>query len=815
MNTSVGSIKARLPDFSRPEIRVAALLCLYNFLAMCAFCVIKPVRSALLLDRMGLVGLLISYMGAAAVTGVVIAATGFVSRRLPARFAVLLTTGIFLVNLLVFRQLFDAAGDWVALAFYIWANLFSNVLFTQFWLLAGNQFTPREGKQLFGWVSAGGTVGGIAGSVVVFAGIEALGTETVNLIYFSIFFLAACLPIIFYFERKGGLTETAEAGVSEASLPRFSLFREFRHLKLIALVSGVSMIVQTVVDYQFNAVVDASFASAEEKAAFFAQFFAGVNVVGLFFQLVLTRMILMRFGIGVALFLLPSALLAGSVGILLFPILWVAVAARMGEAGTRYSIQEATREILYLPLPAAVRSKARPLIDILGARFFEGVGGLLVLVCTVVLGFSVSALSVVSIVLITLWGITVFSVRHAYVDTLRDLFSETPVQPSERVAEVLDEDTVALLLQGLDSKDEVQVCQNLVLLDLMNDKTPILPQLKKTMAHSSAAVRAQVLDLLGSAGESGFEKEARALLEDNAGDVRIAAVRYLRLFGGTEALGDLLELADDEDLRVRVVAIGAMAQAGKMSQDHVLEALDDLWEGSGEDAESGRAEAAQILCDMNDPACDVVMMRLLADESPVVVRAALEGVSQTGRRFFVPLIVPYLADDRLMLYAQRALLAYGERVLGTLRDYMDDPDEDVQLKHALPGCLAAIGTQQAVRVLLAFLQNHQATLGEPIIDALDELRRQKVDLVFDEVPVWDAILRETASENKGDREVRLRRVVGLLALIYSPEDIHRAYTGLTSDQRSVRSNALELLDNLLKPEHKRDVLPAIEGGLVG
>ncbi len=76
LKTLVDGLNARLPDFSRSEIRVAALLCLYNFLAMCAFCVIKPVRSVLLLDRMGLVGLLISYMGAAVVTGVVIAATG-------------------------------------------------------------------------------------------------------------------------------------------------------------------------------------------------------------------------------------------------------------------------------------------------------------------------------------------------------------------------------------------------------------------------------------------------------------------------------------------------------------------------------------------------------------------------------------------------------------------------------------------------------------------------------------------------------------------------------------------------------------------
>jgi AAA family ATP:ADP antiporter len=628
-------LKARLPDFSRPEIRVAALLCLYNFLAMCAFCVIKPVRSALLLDRMGLVGLLISYMGAAVVTGMVIAATDWVSRRVPDRFAVLVSTLILLSNLFVFRFLFDVAGDWVALAFYIWANLFANILFTQFWLLAGTQFTPREGKQLFGWVSAGGTVGGIAGSGVVFFGIESLGTETINLIYFSAFFLAACLPNIFFFERKGAAAQLSSDGKPSATtMPGFSLFREFRHLKLIALVSGASMIVQTVVDYQFNAVVDASIASAEDKAAFFAQFFAGVNIIGLFFQLVLTRMILMRFGIGVALFLLPCALLAGSVGILFFPILAVAVAARMGEAGTRYSIQEATREILYLPLPAAVRSKARPLIDILGSRFFEGVGGLLVLVCTVVLGFSVSALSLLSISLIVLWGITVFSVRHAYVDTLRDLFSEMPLQPSERVAEMLDEETVKLLIEGLSSRDEVQVSQNLVLLDLMHDKSPILSPLKDLLVHPAPAVRAQVLDLLARAGEGEFVSEASALLNDQNGDVRIVAVRYLRQYGDAEALDNLRTLADDGDLRVRVVAIGAMAQSGTMSQAQVLEALADLWTDTGKEAEAGRAEAAQILCEMNDPACDVVLMRLLSDTSPVVIRAALEDVCAYGSSVF-------------------------------------------------------------------------------------------------------------------------------------------------------------------------------------
>lgn len=292
-------------------------------------------------------------------------------------------------------------------------------------------------------------------------------------------------------------------------------------------------------------------------------------------------------------------------------------------------------------------------------------------------------------------------------------------------------------------------------------------------------------------------------------------MRYLRQFGDAQALDNLHTLADDGDLRVRGVAIGAMAQAGRMSQAQVLDALEDLWKGTGAEAEAGRAEAAQILCGMNNSACDVVMVRLLRDESPMVMRAALEGVALTGRRFFVPLIVPYLADDRVMLYAQRALLAYGERVVGLLRDYMDDLDEDVQLRRALPGCLAAIGTQQAVRILLAFLGNHQQVFGEPIIDALDELRRQKTELVFDEGPVMVAIVRETEWAKESKEGLRLRQLVGLLALIYAPEDIHRAYAGLMSDQRVLQSNAIELLDNLLRPEHKRDVLPAIEIWLAG
>ena len=811
-----GPSRWRLPDFSRPEIRVAALLFLYNFLIMCAFAVVKPVRNALLLQRLGPSWLPYGLIGQPLLTGLAVATSGWFAARTPERNRVLATTLVLTLNLLLFRYLFDAGGDWVALAFYIWAGLFSSVLITQFWLVAGNHFTPREAKRLIGWVGAGGIVGMIVGPLVVFRAVKPLGTE--NLIYFSSALLLLCLPLVRHLEGRGttagaGPTGGVAPGPEGSAVAGLNLFREFRHLKLIALISGVSMVVQAVMDYQFQTVVAGAFASKDDKTAFFAQFFAVLNLASLLFQLLLTRFILIRFGVGVALLLLPIALVLGSVGILVYPTLWAVTLAKLGEGGVRYSIQEATREILYLPLPSAVRSRARPLIEMFGARLFEGAAGLLILVCTALFHVSVEGFSLISIGAISIWLVAVLAVKREYLEVLRNLVSEVPAQSQDRAAEVLDRDTVGMLVENLNGPDEIQVCQTLAMLDIVHDKSGLVPHLTRTMAHPSPMVRAQTLRLLGHAGAGGFIREAEALLRVEDADVRVEAVRYLCGFGGRAAREKVAAFLKDADPRVRTAAVAAVAGSGALGKGEVRAALKDLWKERDAASEGVRAEAALLLGTLNDPAYDDLLMDLLRDPSPVVARAALEGVERTGRRPFVPLVVPYLADERVMLYAQRALRAYGDRVLGTLQDYLDDPEEPEGVRRAIPGCFAAIGTQGAARVLVEALADHQQGLGEVIVEALGEMRNRHPDLAFDGEQVEAALLREAqASLSDQGREPgrRLWMAVELLALIYPVEDVYRAYGGLTSGRRELRANALELLDNLLRPELKRAILPSLE-----
>ena len=67
-------------------------------------------------------------------------------------------------------------------------------------------------------------------------------------------------------------------------------------------------------------------------------------------QLLLTARVLRSVGVGAALFIVPSAMLLGSSGVLLFGTLMAAAALKAGDQVLRYSIDKATVELLYLPV---------------------------------------------------------------------------------------------------------------------------------------------------------------------------------------------------------------------------------------------------------------------------------------------------------------------------------------------------------------------------------------------------------------------------------------------------------------------------------
>jgi hypothetical protein len=84
---------------------------------------------------------------------------------------------------------------------------------------------------------------------------------------------------------------------------------------------------------------------------------------------------------------------------------------------------------------------------------------------------------------------------------------------------------------------------------------------------------------------------------------------------------------------------------------------------------------------------------------------------------------------------------------------------------------------------------------------LDPLRSQATNEKDEEV-LLDPIRQSMEQE--------LERIFRLMSLLYPGPGLHDAYVGVRSTNPTVRDNALEFLDNVLKPELRRLLLPLLD-----
>src|SRR6185503_10614078 len=110
-------------------------------------------------------------------------------------------------------------------------------------------------------------------------------------------------------------------------------------------------------------------------------------------------------GITAALLLLPVGLGASATLILLTASLKAVAAARVLDGTLRYSLDKTTREVLFLPVPAGLRFRAKPFIDVTMEKFGKAFAAvlLLVLISPWGLGLEWRSLSYVSLVMTAVW----------------------------------------------------------------------------------------------------------------------------------------------------------------------------------------------------------------------------------------------------------------------------------------------------------------------------------------------------------------------------------------------------------------------------
>lgn len=808
---------------------------------------VKPARNAFFLSTAGAENLPWAYIAAAGASLVATLAYGRWVAPLSRERLLLGTLGGIAGSLVLFRFVLGDPTVLAAGAFYVWFNVFSLFLVSQFFLLGNELFDPRQAKRLFGLIGAGGLAGGVAGAAG--AGFLANEIGSANLIWIGVALLGVCAALaqrvlaIGRFHSTGPRpSRRSETSTDQGITGGLAILRRVPHLRRIAILLFLAIVSSTFVDWLYNSAVEAAHpGDPERQAEFIGQSFAIFNALAFFLQIFLTGFSLRVLGLAGSLLVLPVGLAMGTASVFLLPSIWTAAVARGADASLRYSIDQAAREILYLPVPTALKRRAKPFIDIVVQRGADGVAGVLILMGTAALstrGFSLLTLGV-----ILLWTLGIWGVRRTYRQALERLLSVRDIDLEEAVEAGLDSEAIRELRDELHPEaDAVEVEFALELLSRL-PRGVLQDEAIRLLEHPAPGVRAHAVEMLDPDGPA---RDAVGRLADDP-DPRVRGRALLFLcraeVNGRTPWPD--EIPEDDPHVVEAALTCLLERGGEEEAEQAGRTIARLVRRGGDDAAPLRAACARVLGHLS-PSHPLQrhLRTLLADPHPTVVHDALLSARTAPSTALVPVLLPRLESGETRPLARRALAALGEDGVPYCAAALRDPELSIEIRRWIPGIFVELGTPAAYRALLEGVPSF--TRGKHRIYALKALNKMRrrhpgwegsPELVREELDreleiSYDverqlatlADARETGAIPRGPAEaysealeyhatVAIERAFRLQGLLYRPRTIYLAYVGLTGGNTIQAANAIELLETALDRDDAARLLPLIDPDL--
>jgi len=775
---------------------LAVLIFFYFFLITAPFGIVKSLRDANFLEDLKAENLPYAYLSAILIA-VAVSFHAKLQTRFSRRSLLMSTLVFFILTDLVFWALFSRPHwDWLALIYWMWANLFVVALTTQFWFLVNDVFNPREAKRLIGFFGSGGILGGVAGNLL--PGFLAKPETSHRLLLVSAAFLGLCLVVVgltFAWLRKNedryaaapkrepkpGGKESRHVGLGDS----FRSVASDSYLRLMAWIVLVTGIVSTFIDWQSKSLIQSDPVAQQNYASFFGRFNAGILVFAFLFQLVMTSRFINRFGIRTGLLIYPVIILLCSVGIGVFPLLGFAIAIKGSDKALSYSINQSSRELLYIPVLPALKYRAKVFIDMFLNRFSKAVGGVILLGLIYLIqrppftAMGLSPLVWVSFVsgaFVLIWILLNLRISRAYVREVKTQLAKKWERADEVVAGTMDVDAAKLVVDAIESRTESATLFALHLYELerQNKLTPEIRGLLalKPLGGSSPGTR-PLFEYDASPWVSDFEESGVPAEMDKEIREILALDSYQKVIG--DYAGQVIE------------GKTAHAETRKMELSKAIGLM------------NGRSAIAERLDD------------LLADDSSKVFQYAAESAGRFKKKVHVPLLFMKFADPRTCEDARSALERYGATIVGALSDYLEDSGESGLVREQAASLLARVGDQEAADALLDALGRGETALKNVLIDALDRVRSEVPEIAFKDEVVRDRF--ETEIRNLGPPRTPsdLLPVFKLLGLIYDHEDVFRAYQNLLKGTKDSVAYAIELLDHTVSQDVKDRLFPILEG----
>jgi AAA family ATP:ADP antiporter len=728
---------------------------------------------------------------------------------------------------------------WLYPAFYVWVGLFGVLAPTQVWTLANYLLTTREAKRIFGMVGSGAILGAIFAGFFSKTVAKAFGAESLLLGMALLLLICTMLMGTVGQSWKSRLADSGETAAGDKEIGQRDLKGSMRlvlssqYLRAIAAVICLASFVTTLTGWQFKAIAKQVLVNKDALAILFGNFYFYAGILGLLFQLLLTTRLLRRFGIGTMLFVLPTAVMMGSAGLLIWGTLSSVLALKGSDQVLRYSLDKSAVELLYLPLPHSLKVRAKWFIDTVIWRLGDGLAGVTVLILATYLHLAARQVSWIALLLVGTWLAWVSVAGKQYIAALKDSISRHRLDAEQASTLALDRSTADFLATKVLASEPDEILYALSLFELERQRAAH-PVIRGLLTHPAPQVRQKAISLLSAVGDKSVLPSIELLLKDPDHNVRTEAMLYLACHTYVDPLKLLAELGDFADFSVRSAVAAYLARPGEAQNlETAGQILNEMSRESGAEGEHIRLEVARLLGELPD-SFDPLLATLLRDPATPVVREAARSAGVLRKIFVAPILFEHLSNDELSGVAAEALAKFGDQTVSLLGGYLGDACCPIAARRAIPPILASIGTPAAAHMLLDNLLEADTTVRFQIISALNKIHQVHPAVELDTQLLETVLAAEIMGHyrsyqimeslripgNGGEPIMRslgesiqqeLERIFRLLGLLYPRLDLHSAYFGLQSDNVTVYDNALEFLENVLKSQLRGMLVPLLDG----
>ena len=343
---------------------------------------------------------------------------------------------IFVAVGFVFRA--DEGSRTVGAFFYVWISVLNLMLVSLFWSFLLEVFSSAQAKRLFGFISAGGTAGALAGPVMTRLAVDSVGNSGILFIG-AVGFLGAivCQRILIRIWMSGEAAGTALPR-QETSVDAATGGNPFAGIGIVLrspFLWGIAMFVvllsaaNTFVYFEQLRIVEETFSDTGRRTQIFANIDIVVQSLTILTQVFLTGRIASSLGVRALLTLVPCAMVVGFVALAMAPVLSVVLVVLTIRRWGEYALVRPGREMLFSTFDTETKYKAKNFIDVPVYRAADYVGGQAKTALDV-LGSGPTGASLVAAALAALWVVLGWFLGRVY-----DRAPERTLRPAQVPAE--------------------------------------------------------------------------------------------------------------------------------------------------------------------------------------------------------------------------------------------------------------------------------------------------------------------------------------------------------------------------------------------